>query len=226
MHTIRIALADDHVLIRKGLAELIGTFDNYSILFQVSNGQDFVDQIDLHNLPDIAMLDVHMPKKDGFQTAAWLQEHYPDVRILALSMYDEEWAIIRMLRNGARGYIFKDAEPKELKQALDSIVANGYHYSELITGHLIHNINQADSEKGARASTGFSERELEFFRYVCTELSYKEIGELMHLSARTVEGYREDLCARLKLRSRIGLVLYALKQGIVGLTDVKLKEEN
>jgi two-component system, NarL family, invasion response regulator UvrY len=224
MHTYKIALADDHVLIRGGLVELINTFDAYAILFQVSNGQDFVERVQTGQVPDIAMLDVHMPKKDGFQTAAWLKEHHPDVRVLALSMYDEEWAIIRMLMNGARGYIFKDAEPKELKQALDSIMDKGYHYSELITGHLLHNINQHEGDKGSIKSMNFTQRELDFFKNVCTELSYKEIGEKMHLSARTVEGYRDELCERLGLRSRVGLALYALKQGIVGLRDVKLKE--
>jgi len=135
-------------------------------------------------------------------------------------MYDEERAIIRMLKNGAKGYIFKDAEPAELKEALDSIMKRGYHYSELVTGHLIHNINREDEKGMARAGDDFSEREMEFFRCVCTEMSYKEIGEKMHLSARTIEGYRDALCERLGLRSRVGLALYALKNGIINLEQI------
>lgn len=147
MEKYLIGLADDHSLIRKGLVELINTFDNYEVMFHVGNGQDLIDEVTNGRVPDIAMLDVNMPRKDGFETAAWLKSAHPDIRILALSMYDEEATIIRMLKCGAKGYVFKDAEPRELKQALDSIVNKGYHYSELITGHLIHNINE---EQGRR----------------------------------------------------------------------------
>ncbi|HVS95778.1 MAG TPA: response regulator transcription factor [Puia sp.] len=221
----KIALADDHSLIRKGLVELINTFDSYQVDFHVGNGQEFIARVGEGSVPDIAMLDVNMPKKDGYETAAWLKSNYPDVRVLALSMYDEERAIIRMLKCGAKGYIFKDAEPAELKEALDSIMKRGYHYSELITGHLIHNIHREDEKGAGRTSTDFNEREMEFFRYICTEMSYKEIGEKMFLSARTVEGYRDALCERLHLRSRVGLALYALKNGIINLGQIDLREE-
>jgi two-component system invasion response regulator UvrY len=226
MSTVKyqIALADDHSLIRKGLVELVNSFDSYQVLFHVGNGQELIDRIETGTVPEIVMLDVNMPKKDGYETAFWLKTHYPDIRVLALSMYDEETAIIRMLKNGAKGYIFKDAEPKELKEALDAIMTRGYHYSDLITGHLIHNINQEDGRHGHKV-VEFNERELEFFRYVCTELGYKEIAEKMHLSSRTVEGYRDSLCDRLHLRSRVGLVLYALKHGIVSLHQVNLDAE-
>jgi two-component system invasion response regulator UvrY len=222
MKKYKIALADDHALIRKGLVGLINSFDEYEVLFNVNNGQDLVDQVSGGNLPDVAMLDINMPKKDGYETALWLKTHHPDVMVLALSMYDDETAIIRMLKNGARGYIFKDAEPQELKRALDSIVSKGFHYSELITGHLIHNINQEDGGKSGPRQTEFSEREIEFFQLICTELSYKEIGEKMHLSPRTVEGYRDALCERLHLKSRLGLAMYALKNRIVNLQNIDL----
>lgn len=222
MGKYKVALADDHALIRKGLVSLVNSFDEYEVYFHVNNGQDMVDRITAGEMPDIVMLDINMPKKDGFETAAWLKTNYRDIKVLALSMYDDEAAIIRMLKNGAKGYIFKDADPMELKRALDDIAEKGYHYSELITGHLIHNINQEDK---AAAGTDFSERELEFFRYICSEMSYKEIGERMYISPRTVEGYRDALCERLHLKSRIGLALYALKHGIVQLQNISLLSE-
>lgn len=225
MEKYKIALADDHALIRKGLVGLINSFDEYEVLFHVNNGQDLVERIVSGESPDIAMLDINMPKKDGFETAAWLKTNYPDIKVLALSMYDDETAIIRMLKNGAKGYIFKDAEPQELKRALDDITAKGYHYSELITGHLIHNINQQDNSKTASSRMEFSEREIEFFQLICSELNYKEIGEKMYVSPRTVEGYREALCERLHLKSRMGLALYALKNGIVQLQKITLPAE-
>lgn len=222
MEKYKIALADDHALIRKGLAGLINTFDSYEVLFNVNNGQDFVDDILAGKIPDIAMLDINMPKKDGYETASWLKSNHPEIKVLALSMYDDETAIIRMLKNGAKGYIFKDADPRELKQALDSIIAKGYHYSELVTGHLIHNINQDGDGPTGGSTIEFTEREIEFLHCICSELGYKEIGEKMHLSPRTIEGYRDSLCERLQLKTRIGLALYALKHGIVNLQKIDL----
>jgi len=222
MEKYKVALADDHVLIRKGLVSLIHSFDDYTVLFQSRNGQELIDQLDPACQPDIVLLDINMPKKDGYETALWLKINFPDIKVLALSMYDTEGAIIRMLKNGARGFIFKDAEPQELKQALDSLIHKGYHYSELVTGHLIHNINQSDSNTAVNSLLQLTEREIDFLKYACTELSYKEISEKMFVSPRTVEGYRDALCEKLKLRTRIGLAIYALKYGIVDLSNIDI----
>jgi len=222
MEKYKVALADDHVLIRKGLVSLIHSFDDYTVLFQSRNGQELIDQLDPACQPDVVLLDINMPKKDGYETALWLKMHFPDIKVLALSMYDTEGAIIRMLKNGARGFIFKDAEPQELKQALDSLIHKGYHYSELVTGHLIHNINQSDANTPVNSLLQLTERELDFLKYACTELSYKEISEKMFVSPRTVEGYRDALCEKLKLRTRIGLAIYALKYGIVDLSNIDI----
>src|SRR5882757_6869772 len=182
MEKYKVALADDHVLIRKGLVSLIHSFDDYTVLFQSRNGQELIDQLDPACQPDVVLLDINMPKKDGYETALWLKINFPDIKVLALSMYDTEGAIIRMLKNGARGFIFKDAEPQELKQALDSLIHKGYHYSELVTGHLIHNINQSDANTPVNSLLQLTEREIDFLKYACTELSYKEISEKMFVS--------------------------------------------
>jgi len=217
MNPNTVALADDHVLIRNGLAGLINSFDNYKVLFQAANGQEFIDRITNINIPDIALLDINMPKKDGYETALWLKQNYPDVKILALSMYDNETAIIRMLKNGAKGYILKDAEPTELKTALDAVIHKGYHYSDLVTGHLINTISKIDDNSKTKSALLLSEREMEFLNHVCTELSYKEIADKMFVSPRTVDGYREALFEKLNVKTRVGLVLYAIKNGIVNL---------
>ncbi|WP_225975335.1 response regulator transcription factor [Panacibacter ginsenosidivorans] len=217
--TYTVALADDHVLIRNGLAGLINSFPDYKVLFQAANGQDFIDQLPLHDLPHVALLDINMPKKDGYETANWIRHHHPSVKILALSMYDNENYIIRMLKNGAKGYILKDAEPAELKLALDSIIHKGYHYSELVTGHLINTINKFDEDPKAKTALLLSDRELEFLQYVCSELSYKEIADKMFLSPRTIDGYRDAMFEKLNIKTRVGLALYAVKNGIVNLNN-------
>lgn len=218
MKTYKIALADDHTLMRRGLATLINTFEEYEVIFQGTNGQELIDSLDKNSLPHIAMLDINMPKKDGYETAYWLKTNYPQVKILALSMYDNEIAIIRMLQNGARGYILKDAEPFELKEALDGILQKGFHYSDLITGHLLNNITRAD-EKHSGKGTFLTDRELEFLKLCCTEMAYKDIAEKMFLSPRTLENYRDSLFEKLHAKSRIGLVIYAMKSGIVNLSN-------
>ncbi len=211
----KVALVDDHVLLRNGLAALVGTL-GYTVLFEADNGKDFLDKLEKNGIPDLVLLDINMPKMDGYETALWLKRNYPDVRVLALSMYDDENAIIRMLKNGARGYILKDSEPLELKTAMDAVFTKGFHYSEMVTGRLIHTLNTMDEESDRNKSvSGLNEREIEFLKLAATEMTYKEIAEQMHLSPRTIDGYRDALFEKLDLKSRVGLVLFAIKHGIV-----------
>jgi DNA-binding NarL/FixJ family response regulator len=125
-----------------------------------------------------------------------------------------------MLQNGAKGYILKDSEAHELKNALDSICENGYYYTEMVTGKLIHAVNQSDGSDPLGVigrEVTLSDRDREFLHLVCTELTYKEIAEKMVLSPRTIDGYRDSLFDRLGIRTRVGLVMYAIKNGIVRL---------
>ena len=140
-----VALVDDHVLLRNGLAGLIRSFGEYAVLFEAHNGTDFIRQLKPRFLPQLVLLDINMPEMDGYETALWLKRNFPEVKILALSMYDTDNSIIRMLKNGAKGYILKDIEPSELKLALDSVMRKGFYYSEMVTGKLIHTITKVSS---------------------------------------------------------------------------------
>jgi DNA-binding NarL/FixJ family response regulator len=214
-----IALADDHVLLRKGLADLMSK-QGYTVLFQADNGEDFLEKLKTSQGPDpdIVLLDINMPKKDGYDTAAWLKRNKPEIKVLALSMYDDENAIIRMLKNGARGYILKDAEPADLKAAIESVLHKGFHYSEMVTGKLIHTIHSMEEDDSDIKNTlGLNEKEITFLKLAASELTYKEIAEKMHLSPRTIDGYRDELFEKLNIKSRVGLVLFAIKNGIVNM---------
>ena len=218
MPKINVALADDHVLLRNGLAGLIQCLDDYNVLFEANNGREFIDRMDPERLPEIVLMDINMPELDGYETSLWLKRNYPDIKVLALSMYDSEPIIIRMLKCGAKGYILKDIEPGEFKMALDSLVRKGFYYSELVTGKLIHMVNVMDEpEKNMNSFMALSDRETEFLKLACTELTYKEIADKMFLSARTIDGYRDDLFRKLSLKTRVGLVMYAIRSGIVKL---------
>jgi two-component system, NarL family, invasion response regulator UvrY len=215
---IKVALADDHVLLRNGLAGLVNSFDNYTVIFEADNGKEFQQKINTADLPQLVLMDINMPEMDGYETTLWLKRNYPDIKVLALSMYDNENAIIRMLRNGARGYLLKDTEPKEFKQALDAIMLKGFYYSELVTGKLIHAVNSITDEGNELASSiKLSDREIEFLKLICTEMTYKEIAEKMFLSPRTIDGYRDALFEKLNIKTRTGLVIFAIKNNLVQL---------
>ncbi len=212
----QVALVDDHVLLRNGLANLIRNFGEYEVLIEANNGKQLQRLITIKGEPDIVLLDINMPEMDGYETAAWLRSACPEVKVLVLSMYDKDKPIIRMLQQGARGYILKDSEPAELRAALGSVLTKGYYYSEMVTSKLIHNINQADVA-GTLEKVILSEREIQFLRLACLEMTYKEIADAMYLSPRTIDGYRDALFEKLQVKTRVGLVIYALRNEIVSL---------
>jgi two-component system, NarL family, invasion response regulator UvrY len=210
-----IVLTDDHSLLRKGLAELVKS-QGHDVLFEADNGKDFIAKLHPANLPHIVLMDINMPEMDGFETTLWLKQNHPDVKVLALSMYDNETSIIRMLKCGAKGYILKDSEPTELKEAIHAIMNKGFYYSDLVSGKLMHAINKLDDETDDLKSLApLNDRETDFLKYACTEMTYKEIADKMFVSPRTIDGYRDALFEKLKLKTRVGLVMYAIKHGIV-----------
>ncbi len=212
-----IVLVDDHSLLRMGLATLVESLGN-TVLFEADNGKEFLDKLDKKNLPDIVLMDINMPEMDGFQTTQWLKVNHPGVHVLALSMYDNETSIIRMLKCGAKGYILKDSEPAELKAAIHALENKGFYYSDLVSGKLMHAINKMDDEgDGLKSLTPLNERETDFLKYACTELTYKEIADKMFVSPRTIDGYRDALFEKLHVKTRVGLVMYAIKNGIVNI---------
>lgn len=209
---IQVAVVDDHTLLRTALAKLIDSFDNYAVYFEAENGEALKKIIGKRMIPEIVLLDVNMPGMNGYETAEWLYKHYPQVKVLALSMLSDDHAIIKMLKSGAKGYIMKSADPEELLLALDSLMKKNFYLSEYISGKIIGGLNR-NMEVPDDAIT-LTEKEKEFLRLICSDLSYKEIAEIMFVSQRRVEDYRDSLFEKLKLRSRVGLVLYAIKNGI------------
>lgn len=211
----KIALADDHTLLRKGVANLVQNF-GYTVVLESDNGRELTESIAKGNIPDLVLLDINMPEKDGYETSLWLKENYPDIKVLALSMYDDETAIIRMLKNGVRGYILKDAEPGELRTAIESVFNKGFYYSEMVTGRLMRTITDMEDEgNNSRKILNLTERETDFLKLACSEMTYKEIAAEMHLSPRTIDGYRDTLFEKLEIKTRTGLAIYAIKNGIV-----------
>ena len=209
-----VVIVDDHTLIAKAIAGIIDNFDNYDVLFEAENGKALIEKMNKTNrVPDIVLLDISMPVMDGFETAKWLLQQHPEVLVLVLSMQDDDYALIKMLKSGAKGYLHKNAHPVELEKALNTLVKNSYYYPEWASGKIFSNIAGSDNNKDLLPF--ISEREKEFLQYATTELTYKDMAEKMCCSNRTVEGYRNALFEKLGLRTRTGLVVYAIKHGIV-----------
>lgn len=210
-----IALTDDHTLLRNGLAALVTSL-GHTVLFEADNGKDFISKLDKNNLPELVLLDINMPEMDGYDTAQWIKTNHYDIKVLALSMYDNENSIIRMLKCGAKGYILKDSEPAELKAAIEAVMSKGFYYSDLVSGKLIHAINKLDDDdNGLKSLIQLNDRETDFLKYACTEMTYKEIADKMFVSPRTIDGYRDALFEKLHVKTRVGLVMYAIKNGVV-----------
>jgi DNA-binding NarL/FixJ family response regulator len=211
----KIALVDDHVLLRRALANLVRNL-GYEVVLESDNGKKFIEALDPVNMPDLVLLDINMPEMDGYKTALWLKDEHPDIRVLVLSMYDNENAVIGMLRCGARGYVLKDTEPAILQEAIEEVLDKGFYHEEFMP----EKTGSADDESTTPLEelpefTTLTAKETEFLRQVCSELTYKEIAAKMDLSPRTVDSYRDILFEKLKTRNRVGLVLYAIRHGIV-----------
>lgn len=208
-----IVIVDDHILIAKAIGAIINENPNYKVLYEVANGKMLIEKFQNPKLiPDIVLLDISMPVMNGFETAAWLKEHHPDILILSLSMQDDEESLIKMIKNGAKGYLLKNVEPTELIHALDELVAKGHYYPEWAASKVFASLG-TNHEYAKAENLKLSTREKEFLSYVGTELTYKEISEKMFCSPRTVEGYRDALFEKLGLKSRVGLAIYAVKNG-------------
>lgn len=217
----KIAIVDDHNLFRKGLIKLINLGDvknSYVILFEAENGNDLKEKINKRCLPDIILMDIDMPDMDGFEAVEWLRKYYPDISILVVSMFESEECILRMMKMGVKGYLSKDIEVEDMHMALESIINKGVYYTDLVSGVMAHSIldNYPDNGKNAKLNE-LSENEREFIKLACSELTYQQIADKMHLSPKTVDGYRENLFRKFNVKSRVSLAMYAVKNGLVKL---------
>jgi len=210
MEKTSIIIVDDHLLFSQALNGLINKFEDFEVIAQLKNGQEVIDYfLNKKPKPVIILMDVNMPILNGIDATKWLQENYPEVKILALTMNDDEPIIINMLCAGACGYLLKDIHPDTLLKALNSVKETGVFYTDDITQTLI----KARKHKPIE----LKDRELHFLTLACTEMNYKQIADKMCLSYKTIDGYREVLFDKFNVSSRIGMVLYALKEKIVEL---------
>ncbi|WGK65613.1 response regulator [Croceiramulus getboli] len=206
----QVAVVDDHTLLSEAIAGLVNQFEDFEVYAVCKNGQELLNLLkERDTVPDIVLMDVNMPVMDGIETTVHLKEDYPDIKVLALSIEEDERIILKMLRAGARGYLMKDTQKSVLENALKELMSQGYYHTNTVTELLVNSLNKKDTPE-----TTLKEREIEFIGHACTEMTYREIADVMFLSPKTIEGYRDSIFQKLNLKNRTGLVIYAIKNGL------------
>ncbi len=210
---LRVAIADDHDLIREGVARLVEEGDA-EIKIHANNGADLIAKIKGVDL-DLVLMDINMPEKDGIETTQWITENRPELKVIALSALEDDINVIRMLKAGARAYLLKSSRREQMQRAIKDVHENGYHFSDLVSGKLIKTLHTNQLSAEAQAGISFSDQEIKFIQYLCTELSNKEIADKMNVSPRTSEGWRKAICTKLNVKTRVGIVLFAMRNNLV-----------
>lgn len=209
---ISVFIAEDHPLMRTALVNLINKTDEYEVSFEASNGEQLLAYADRKGFPDLILLDISMPVMNGYETLSIIRKKCKAVKVVAISMYDDEQVMVRMKNLGANGYLSKTAKPEEMISTIKRVFTHGEYFNGKI------NKQSIDSNSDIYTITAnLNKKELIFLKLACTDLSYKEIATEMHLSKYTIEDYRDSLFEKFDVTSRLALVLLAIKYKIVDL---------
>jgi DNA-binding NarL/FixJ family response regulator len=214
MKKVSIGITDDQQLFLKSLVTLVNTFEGFTTVLDAFNGKDLLEKLALlKNLPDILLLDVNMPVMDGVSAATEISTKYPGIKLVALSLKDDDLTVISMLKAGCCAYLVKDIHPHELEKALNEIYTKGYYNADITNinyRRLIVQDKQKDNLK-------LTEKELVFLKLSCSELTYKQVAAQMFLAERTIDGYRESVFEKMNVQSRVGMVMEAIRRGIIAI---------
>lgn len=214
---IRVAIADDHTIFLKSVSMLIKSFPGFEVVAEAAGGNQLLELVaNLEAPPDIVLMDVEMPKGSGNWATEQLLKKYPNMRILALSMLFDDYSVLGMIRAGACGYLLKEITPEELESALHHVHRFGFYKSEI---QPIASSTFGFSATDASSPYDISPREREFLKWACTDATYQQIAAYMFVSPRTIDGYREALFEKLRVKSRVALVLEAIRLKLIELPD-------
>ncbi|MBO0931278.1 response regulator transcription factor [Fibrella aquatilis] len=218
MTRIKLALVDDHNLFRRGIASILGQVADFDLVLEASNGQEFIDKIP-RKMPDVVLLDLQMPVLDGTATADYLREHYPLIKIIVLTMHDEDRMVLHLLEKGVSGYLLKDSDPDEVERAIRKVMDEGVYLNEFVSRAMLRKMtNKTTVVKQTTLYNSkilLSEREKEVLKLICEGLSTAEISDKIFLSPRTVEGHRLRILEKTGTKNTAGMVAYAFKNDLV-----------
>lgn len=223
--TIKLILADDEILFRKGIAFLLEREENIEVLFEVSNGEElisFLKESTIH--PDIIMMDLKMPLLNGVETTRIIQQEFPEIKIIALTSYDSKLFIANMINIGAASYLVKNTTPTEMIFTINEVNSKGVYYTEEVLKILQDSasINTTSQHKSVFDDDYLTKREQEVLLLICKQLSTSEIAEKLFISPRTVEGHRNNLLLKTESKNVAGLVVYAIQNKLITMEDLNL----
>jgi DNA-binding NarL/FixJ family response regulator len=212
---INVAIADDHKIFRRGVILSLKTFHNIRFILEAENGEELIKGIEKEQ-PDIVLMDLKMPVKDGIETTKYLNKHYPKIRILILTMFEDERFVGHLMDSGANGYLLKSTEPAEIKQGIMDVMTNGFYLNNFVNRVLIKkNYAKQKFNPNLNSQITISEREKEVLSLVCMEYTAHEIAQKMDISARTVEAIKDRLMERFGVKNSVGLVFFAMKNSLI-----------
>lgn len=219
MRKIKLALCDDHTLFRVGMATILGQIPDFELILEAGNGQELIDRIP-RKTPDVVLLDLQMPVMDGMTTADYMRDHYPLIKIVVLTMHDEDRMVLHLLEKGVSGYLLKDAEAGEVEKAIRKVMDEGVYLNEFVSGIMLRKMRNRTKvvppdKPFYNSKILLSEREKEVLVLICEGLSTNEISEKIFLSPRTVEGHRLRILEKTGTKNTAGMVAYAFKNGLV-----------
>ncbi len=217
MNKVTVAFVDDHKLMRHALCEVINTFEDYVVLFEADNGQDFIKKLTHVGLPQMVIMDIDMPLMNGYAATRWLQQQYPHTKVIALSMIDTEYAITCMVINGACAFIPKDADPDEFKTTLNHVYQSGFYFGGECGG-FVRKTMQFSKYKQPTLPTQLSQIDIHFLKLCCLAVSYKEIALELKITVKQVEYLQTQLYQQFDLNSRTQLALFAVQNALIDFT--------
>jgi two-component system response regulator DegU len=215
MEKINVVITDDHKLFRKGIAALLSDFDFINEIGEAGNGIELLNEIEnLESPPDLILLDVRMPEMDGIEAQKLVREKYPEIKIIILSMEDDEQIVLHLIEQGVHGYLLKNADPDEVEMAIKKVISEGYYFSQEFTQLIVRNVVRKKTNK-FELEQELTSKELQVLELICKQFTANEIADILNLSVRTIEGYRRKLLEKTKSKNLAGLVVFALKNNLV-----------
>lgn len=215
MNDIKYIVADDHAIFRQGIKYSLEGFEHLHCAGEAGSGEELMEVLK-NTTPDVILMDLKMPGMDGVAATKEVRSRYPGVKIIVLTMYDDEQYIMHMLDMGANAYLVKNTEPAEIAKAMSSVIENEYYFSDMVSKTMLKNLVQKRQlPVRFEKEISLNERETEILKLICKEYTTAEIAEKVFLSQRTVEGIRAGMLEKVGVRNTAGLVLYAARAGLV-----------
>ncbi|HET6990709.1 MAG TPA: response regulator transcription factor [Bacteroidia bacterium] len=211
---IKLAVVDDQHLFRKGLISLIDEFEELNVVIEASNGKELLEKLKSKK-PDVILLDVEMPLMDGIETTECIRQKYPDIKILILTLHNEEEIILHLIEKGAHGFLLKDNQIETVVDAIYAVIDNGFFFNDRVSKVMVKGLMKNNKIKPNFNQVPLSQREIEVIRLICKEHTNKEIADKLFISPRTVDGHREKILQKTKAKNVVGIVMYAVENGLL-----------